>query len=325
MLRTLRPYFISLFFTCVALAVAAIVYSKQHPQLPWILSAALPAFLCEAVFYLASIFKQTRELFKKLRSSKLQAILLWISAFTPYLVFSLAAHTFERNSFYLLAALSAILSFWFVILPRRPAYDIGFLIIAAAPQITGVFKRLYALKQMDTLGHLMWIHVGILALLVLREWNPGEFSFWPTPREWQIGLFLFLLAIAPLIGLSQAVHFAHFVTPNAHWWRMAAEGAATFFGILWVVALSEELFFRGFIQRALANQWNQIVAIVLSAPLFGAAHLWAHQFPNWQNAVVAAALGVACGVAYWWAGSVRASMVTHALVVVTWRLFFQLR
>jgi membrane protease YdiL (CAAX protease family) len=305
---------------------AAIVYSKQHPQSTWILSAALPAFLCEAVFYLAAIFKQTRELFKKLRSSKLQAILIWISAFTPYLVFSLAAHIFDRNSFYLLAALSAILSFWFVILPRRPAYDIGFLVIAAAPQITGVFKRLYVLKQMDTLGHLMWIHVGILALLVLREWNPGEFSFWPTPREWQIGLFLFLLSIAPLIGLSQAVHFTHFVTPHAAWWRMAGEGAATFFGILWVVALSEELFFRGFIQRAIENQWHsRILAVLLSATLFGAAHLWAHAFPNWQNAVVAAALGVACGIAYWWAGSVRASMVTHALVVVTWRLFFQLK
>jgi membrane protease YdiL (CAAX protease family) len=305
--------------------VAALVYSKQHPQSSWILSAALPAFLCEAVFYLASVFKQTRELFKKLRSSKLQAILLWISAVIPYLVFSLAAHTFNRNSFYLLAALSAILSFWFAVLPRRPAYDIGFLIIAAAPQITGVFKRLYVLKQMDTLGHLMWIHVGILALLALREWNPGEFSFWPTAREWQIGLFVFLFAIAPLIGLSQTVHFAQFVTPHAAWWRVAGEGAGTFFGILWVVALSEELFFRGFIQRALENQWhNPILAILVSAPLFGAAHLWVHAFPNWQHALVASLLGVACGIAYWWGGSVRASMVTHALVVVTWRLFFRM-
>ncbi len=304
---------------------AAIVYSKQHPPSQWIVSAALPAFSCEAVFYLASIFKQTREVFKKLRSSKLQAILLWISTFLPYLVFSLAAHTFERNSFYLLAGLSAILCFWFVVLPRRAAYDIGFLVIAAAPQITGVFKRLYVLRQMDVLGHLMWIHAGVIALLVLREWKPGEFSFWPTPREWQIGLFVFMLAIAPLIGLSQAVHFARFVTPHAAWWRVAMEAGGTFLGILWVVALSEELFFRGFVQRALEKQWNnRVLAILVSAALFGAAHLWAHTFPNWQYAVVASLLGVACGGAYWWGGSVRASMVTHSLVVVVWRLFFQI-
>jgi membrane protease YdiL (CAAX protease family) len=324
MLRTLRPYFLTLFITCVVLVAAAIFYHRQHPHLSWIFSAALPAFLCEAVFYLASIFKQTREAFKKLRVPKLQALLVWVSAFTPYLILSLAGHTFDRNSFYLLAGLSAVLSFWYVVLPRRAVYDVGFLIVAAAPQITKVFARLYVLRQMDILGHLMWIHVGIVALLVLREWKPGEFSFWPTPREWQIGFFLFVLAIGPLIGLSQAVHYAHFVVPRAQWWQLAGEGLGTFFGILWVVALSEELFFRGFIQRALENHWrNPILAIIISAMLFGAVHLWVHAFPNWPYALVAGMLGVACGLAYWWGGSVRASMVTHAFVVVTWRLFFR--
>jgi membrane protease YdiL (CAAX protease family) len=306
------------------LVAAAIVYSRQHPQSPWILYAALPAFLLEVAFYLASVFKQTRELFKKLRSPKVQAILLWVSAFTPYLIFSLAANIFNRNSFYLIAGLSAVLSFWYVLVPRRAIYDAGFLVIAAAPQITGVFKRLFVLPQMDVLGHLAWIHVGIMALLILREWKPGEFSLWPAPREWQIGMFVFALAIAPLIAVAQAVHYAHFVVPHAVWWRLAGEGIGTFFGILWVVALSEELFFRGFIQRALENQWHsRVVAVAVSAIVFGASHLWAHSFPNWPYAVVASLLGVACSLAYWWGGSVRASMVTHAFVVVTWRLFFR--
>jgi membrane protease YdiL (CAAX protease family) len=254
----------------------------------------------------------------------LQAILLWLSALAPYLIFSLAAGTFDRNSFYLLAALLAVLCFWHVLLPRRAAYDMGFLIIAAAPQITHVFARIFVVPQMDILGHLAWIHAGIIALLVLREWQPGEFSFWPTPREWQIGGCLFLLGIAPIIGLAQAVHDLHFVAPQAAWWRLAGEGIATFFGILWVVALSEELFFRGFIQKALDNRWhNPLIAIFISAALFGGAHLWFHSFPNWPRALVACALGLACGIAYWWAGSVRASMVTHAFVVVAWRLFFR--
>jgi membrane protease YdiL (CAAX protease family) len=309
----------------VALAAAAIVYSRQHAHSSWILSAALPAFLCEAIFYLASVFTETRELFRKLRLPKLQAAALWVSALAPYLIFSLAAGTFHRNAFYLLAGLTAALSFWYVILPRRAAYDIGFLIVAAAPQVTRVFQRLYIAPdpQISLLGHLMWIHVGVAALLVLREWNPGPFSFWPTPREWQIGMFVFVLGIAPMIALAEAVHDVRFVLPHAAWWRVAGEGIATFLGILWVVALSEELFFRGFIQRALAKSWGSIAAIVVSALLFGSAHLWVHAFPNWQHALVASLLGVACGIAYWWAGSVRASMVTHAFVVVTWRLFFR--
>ena len=325
MLRTLRPFFISLFFTLSGLVVAAIVYSRQHPQASWILSAALPALLFEAVFYLASTFKQTREWFKKLLSHKLQAALMWISALLPYLIFSLGAHVFNRNSFYLYSCLTAIFCFWYVLVPRRLAYDLGFLIIAAAPQITGVFKRLFVLKQADIIGHLAWIHIGILALLILREWKPGEFSLWPNSREWQIGMLTFFISIAPLIGLAQTVHFARFVAPNGAWWRIAGEGLATFFGIIWVVALSEELFFRGFIQNALQNKWNPIVAVLASAPIFGAAHLWVRTFPNWPYMAVASLLGVACGIAYWWAGSVRASMVTHAMVVVTWRLFFQLR
>ena len=242
------------------------------------------------------------------------------------MILTLSAGTFDRNAFYLLAGLTAALSFWHVILPRRAAYDIGFLIIAAAPQITRVFARIYRAPdpQISYLGHVMWIHTGIIALLVLREWRPGEFSFWPTPKDWQIGTFLFLLSIAPLIGLALAVHDVHFVVPHAAWWRLGGEGIGTFFGILWVVALSEELFFRGFIQRALADHWrNPVFAILAAALLFGSAHLWVHTFPNWPHALVAAGLGAACGVAYWWAGSVRASMVTHAFVVVTWRLFFR--
>ena len=166
--------------------------------------------------------------------------------------------------------------------------------------------------------------MGIIALLLLRDWNPGEFSFWPSPREWQIGMFAFLLGIAPLIGLASATHDVHFVAPHTDWWRAAVTGAGTFFAILWVVALSEELFFRGFIQRALKNYWrNPAIAILLTALLFGSAHLWVHTFPDWQRALTASLLGIVCGIAYWWAGSVRASMVTHAFVVVTWRLFFR--
>jgi len=57
--------------------------------------------------------------------------------------------------------------------------------------------------------------------------------------------------------------------------------------------------------------------------IFGAAHLWFHQFPDWRQAVVATVLGLACGIAYIQTGSVRAPMVTHALVVATWRVFFK--
>jgi membrane protease YdiL (CAAX protease family) len=56
--------------------------------------------------------------------------------------------------------------------------------------------------------------------------------------------------------------------------------------------------------------------------LFGAAHFWFRTFPNWRFAAVAAVAGVFYGLAFRQARSIRASMVTHALTVTAWRLFF---
>ncbi len=315
----------------MALFVIAAVYSNQRPQSHWIMTVALPTFLIEAIFYLGSVFDETRAWFSRgfgrVRSPQLQAAVLWLSALLPYLVFSLGAGTFQRNAFYLLAALCAIVAFWYAILPRRITYDIGFLIVAAAPVILRVFPRIYRAPDeriAELLGHLMWIRLGIAALLVLREWNPGPFSFWPRAREWKIGVIYYLLVLIPVALLGIGIQDVQYAPLHSAWWRVAGIAIGAFFGILWVTALSEELFFRGFLERALLNSWGSpVLAVFISALLYGSSHLWAHRFPDWRAASVAALLGIACGMAYIQTGSVRAPMVTHALVVATSRVFFK--
>ncbi|HVX67819.1 MAG TPA: CPBP family intramembrane glutamic endopeptidase, partial [Bryobacteraceae bacterium] len=98
------------------------------------------------------------------------------------------------------------------------------------------------------------------------------------------------------------------------WWATAAIAAGTFLGMLWVVALREEFFFRGLLQP-----WLGLIATSL---LFGSVHLPFRDFPNWRFAVLAAVAGVFYGLAYRSARSVRAAMVTHALVNTAWRVFF---
>jgi membrane protease YdiL (CAAX protease family) len=288
--------------------------------------AALPAFLLEAVFYLGSTFQETRAWLAQFRPARMQAAFLWFTAIVPYLIFSLSAGTFERNGFYLLAGLTAVLSFWYALLPRRPAYDFGFLAVAAAPLVSRVFARIYRSPdehvQADILGHLMWIRLGIAALLVLREWNPGAFGFWPRSREWRIGTVYYLISIIPVVVLALGLHDVRFGLRAGPWWQVAGIGIGTFFGSLWVVALSEELFFRGVIERAMLDR-SRTAAVLVSAILYGSAHLWVHQFPNWRRAAVGTLLGVVFGILYAQTGSVRAPMVTHALVVATWRVFFK--
>ncbi|MDQ2774055.1 MAG: CPBP family intramembrane metalloprotease [Acidobacteriota bacterium] len=289
----------------------------------------MPAFLFETLFYLSSVFENTRLRFARASSAHAKAGLLWISALVPYLIFSLSTGTFQRNAFYVLALLAGALAFWHAILPRRLAYDIGFLVIAAAPFITRVFPRIYLspnphVLRIDILGHLMWIRVGLVAILVLREWDPGPVSLWPTRREWRTGALWFAIGIIPIALVSLLVHDTRLQLHAGPWWLLLALAVGTFFGFLWVVALGEELFFRGVIERGLLKSWRSPVAAVLvSSLLFGAAHLWFRPFPDGRRATVALILGIFCGLACLKSGSIRASMVTHSLVVVTWRILFK--
>ena len=98
---------------------------------------------------------------------------------------------------------------------------------------------------------------------------------------------------------------------------------ATFFGTLWVLALGEEFFFRGLLQQWLA-EWlhSEWAALLIASACFGSVHLWYGSFPNWRFAVLAGVAGIFYGLAFRRARSIRASMVTHALTVTTWRIFF---
>ena len=305
----------------------ALIYSHQHTSSHWVMTAALPAFLMEAVFYLGSVFEESRSWLSRIRVPRLQGAILWVSALLPYCIFSLAAGTFQRNAFYLLALLTGVFAFWYVLLPRRAAYDAGFLVIAAAPVVLRVFPRIYQSPndvRVDVLGHLMWIRLGIAALLILREWRPGPFGFWPERHEWRSGVLWYLIFVTPIVLLALATHDVHFQPLDGPWWRIAGMGIGTFFGVLWVVALSEELFFRGVIERALLNSsGSAALGIGVSALLFGSVHLGFRHFPDWRRALTATLLGVAVGIAYARTGSVRAPMVTHAFVVATWRVFFR--
>lgn len=291
------------------------------------MTAALPAFLIEAVFYLGSGFEATRNRFSLIHIPRLKAVLLWISALLPYCIFSVSAGTFGRNAFYILAVLTGVFAFWYALLPRRAAYDTGFLVIAAAPIVLRVFQRIYISPdgtRVDILGHLMWIRLGIAALLILREWNPGAFGFWPRRAEWREGVLWYFIFVVPVVALAVGIHDVHYELLSGPWWRVAGIGAGTFFGILWVVALGEELFFRGVIERAILDNWRSTAAaVIISAVLFGCAHLGFRHFPNWRRTATATLLGIGLGIVYARTGSVRAPMVTHAFVVTTWRLFFK--
>lgn len=171
----------------------------------------------------------------------------------------------------------------------------------------------------------MLIRTAALAMLTIRGNVEAEYRFLPNRGEWLTGLRYFALMLPVIAGAYWALGLVKLRAHPNGIVLTAILALGTFLGILWVVALSEEFFFRGLLQQWL-EQWtgNPAVALIVASLVFGCAHLGFHRiFPNWRWAIVAAILGIFCGLAWRKSRSVQAAMVTHALIVTVWQVFFQ--
>jgi uncharacterized protein len=307
-------------------AVAALFYAQDR-DIPWATAlAVLPAFLLEVSLYFTMGVERLRLRLEKLPPTVV-AIALVVAAVAPYALASLALNTFSWHSLGVITGLVVVAAFWYVVFPHQAAVDILFLIFMAAVWLSRAIPPLYgsplAVLPLGFLGQLMWFRTGIFAILSVRRMKNVGFGFWPAAREWKIGA-LYFAGLAPVAAAAGwALRFARPHLRYSSWERTTLIGLVTFFGILWVVALGEEFFFRGLLQQWITG-WlrSDWAGLLLAALLFGSVHLWYRAFPNWRFAALAGVAGVFYGMAYRQARSIRASMVTHALTVTAWRLFF---
>jgi membrane protease YdiL (CAAX protease family) len=341
----------ALLLVWVTCAIAAYLYSQQQNIPSTVALSAFPAFLLEATFFYILCSERLRARLEKLPSAAI-ATVLTLAAVAPYCAASLALGSFRWESLGWLAALAATASFWYVLLPQKrtargalpgtrkrsrpaalcailgsPTSDILFLSLMALVTLAKVFHRFYLSPHpklpLETLGQLMWIRTGAFALLSVRQVKGVGFGFWPAEREWKIGAAYYALFVPVAAALAWAIGFARPHAPALDWERATLLAAGTFFGVLWVVALGEEFFFRGLLQQWITAWLSSEASGLLAASiLFGCVHLWFRAFPNWRFAALAAVAGLFYGLAFRQARSIRASMVTHALTVTTWRMFF---
>lgn len=289
--------------------------------------AVLPAFLVELAFYLVPGFIAARKRFDALGSKARRATLLAISAVLPFLIATLATRSFHLFPFSKLLGAVLIASFWYVWARRNTLTDLLFLVFMAGVYLNRPFEHIYgqpaAHVTLGVLGQLMWIRVGLMAVLSLRTLDEARFGFAPTREEWRIGWRHFLFFLPVGAALAYVVQLGTFRPHPMPWWRFAIVFVLTFWGLLWVVSLAEEFFFRAFLQRVIARgTQSETTGLLVAAVLFGLVHLRFRKFPNWRLAIVATVLGLFCGLSLLRARSVRASMITHALVATTWRMFF---
>jgi len=312
----------------LVLALGAWLFARMRSIPGW---AALPvaaAFLIEIPFYLLPAFEAPRAWLGRLKKSR-AAWLLAVSAVAPWVVYSVATGEARLTSFLLLLLAAVVVSFWYIALPAAPVADALFLAAIAAVYLSKIFDSIYLSPipklSISVLGHLMLIRTAALSILVLRGHVKAEYRLLPNRKEWLTGVryFIIMLPVIALAywGLGLVKLRAH---PNGVGLTILL-GIGTFLLILWVVALSEEFFFRGLLQEWIEG-WtgSRNAALIVASLLFGCAHLGFHRiFPNWRWAIVAAILGIFCGLAWRNSRSVQAAMVTHALIVTVWQVFLQ--
>ncbi|MBS1831024.1 MAG: CPBP family intramembrane metalloprotease [Acidobacteria bacterium] len=325
MKNTMAPFWIAALALWVIGSVGAISYAQQQniPQAVWM--AVLPALLLEATMYIGTGFAGVRERVARLRGWLPAAMAA--SAVVPYLIFSVPVGSFRMEWMGTLIVLSIVVGLWYRLAPKGLLFDLLFLGLVAGIFLSRLFPTIYenpaGKPSLDIVGRLMWIRLGIYAVLLVRGAERVDFGFVPQARHWWIGAKYFLLSI-PLVGIvAWSIGFVRMRDVSSFSGKTALVAVGTFIGMLWVTALAEEFFFRGLLQQWMQKLTGSLVwGIAITSCLFGAAHLPMRGFPNIKFALVATIAGVFYGLAYARSGSIRASMVTHALVNTAWRVFF---
>jgi len=119
--------------------------------------------------------------------------------------------------------------------------------------------------------------------------------------------------IAIALGLGMGFLHAHAVWPHP------LSFAAAFFFTFALIAIPEELFFRGWMQSLVERRFGRTPALLVTAVLFGLSHFnkRAVHF-NWRYVVLAALAGIFYGRAWRRDRRVGASAITHACVDTVW-------
>jgi membrane protease YdiL (CAAX protease family) len=291
-------------------AVAAVIYAHQQ-HIPLVVAVPVTvAFLVELTlfFSLSSPFPWRPK---------------WLlaSALLPYLLYSIPTHVFHAREFFQLVCLTTIAVLWLRLTRDRPHASWLFLGFVGVVYLTKVLRGIYlpplAELRVDALGQLMWFRVAMAAWLREFPRHRDGFGFLPARRDWLIGVRWFALFLPVGAGLVWLLRFGVFTLGEGYWWK----APLTFAGIFLVVGVWEEFFFRGVLLERMRKQWGNRVALAVSSAVFGIAHLWFRDFPNWKFALIAGIAGLFYGSAYLAAGNIRAAVVAHALVVAFWRAF----
>lgn len=143
---------------------------------------------------------------------------------------------------------------------------------------------------------------------------------WPRWSVWNY-LAMMVGSIPVLLLSVGVVILIEKVIPGDESILKLYQGMTTFWGIIFIVAIgvlpgiSEELFFRGFMQRRLLKRYRPAVAIGITSVVFGLCHVTPH------GIALATIIGVWLGVMAWRSNSIWPSALSHAFINSSWNVY----
>ena len=240
----------------------------------------------------------------------------------PYLVFALPTGNFHWHfavtMFVLPPALAAFLELS-ALPPKLFRQDVLAVAVLVATYMLRVLANAWPYLGMAVLPKLYIADLALYLYIVIRKLEGVGYSFLPTRPAVLVGLreWLFFLPIG--IGLGAALHFAHFHARVPSGTGVAAGLLVTFL----LVAIPEEMFFRGILQNLLETRSKPWIALVIASVLFGLSHFNKGASFNWRYVLLAAIAGVFYGRAWHARRELLASVITHTVVDVVWSLWFR--
>jgi membrane protease YdiL (CAAX protease family) len=150
----------------------------------------------------------------------------------------------------------------------------------------------------------------VSACLLLRQTIPRLSAGRLTPTRVAVAVGLSLLTTIALLV------YQHFEKPDVNV-AAAAIPVAAFGSILLagacfsiINAILEELIFRGLIYEAIATEWTNSFAVVVTSVVFGVCHLRGYP-PGPLGAVMAGLYGLALASMRWWCGGLALAIACH--------------
>ena len=187
-----------------------------------------------------------------------------------------------------------------------------------------LFMLVYALASVptaldDAVGMPLWLQA--LLCVVSSSCALGVYALWWkwTEKRRAADLPVSRLAADTGIGFGIGILFFVLVTgcmalPGAYrissvdWnWNALIESLFTFL----VVAVGEEILFRGIVFRMIDERWGTVVALIVSALIFGFVHITNDNATVWSSIAIAVEAGLLLAAAYKWSGTLWVPIGIH--------------